>query len=443
MKIPARPPDLEPLLGQPEVLGELFEAMTAWLDEGTRHPYRHWDEVRRRPPPAGMTRETFWAALKIGRGLNSRPLPLRDAQGRRFVFGVPDEVLEGLAYVDRNAAGEIARTEAVTNAATRDQYLQRSLLEEAITSSQLEGAATTREVAKEMIRTRRAPRTVDERMILNNFRAMQHIRELLDEPLTPALVCRLQAILTEETLDKADAAGRLRRSDEGVEVVDPYGEVLHRPPPAETLPERLEAMCAFANGESPGYYVPPVVRAILLHFWLAYDHPFVDGNGRTARALFYWSMLKQGFWLAEFLSISRILEGAPAQYGRAFLLTETDDNDTTYFLIHQLGVIKRAIEDLHVYLDRKLAEQQALRRTLRGSRDLNHRQVALVQHALTHPDTEYTAESHRAWHNVALQTARNDLEQLVARDLFDKTRRSKAYVYSPLPDLAERLRERG
>lgn len=60
-----------------------------------------------------------------------------------------------------------------------------------------------------------------------------------------------------------------------------------------------------------------MLRAILLHFWLAYDHPFEDGNGRTARSLFYWYMRTQGYWLVEYLLISNILRKAPAQYTRA------------------------------------------------------------------------------------------------------------------------------
>ena len=84
------------------------------------------------------------------------------------------------------------------------------------------------------------------------------------------------------------------------------------------------------------------IRAIILHFWLAYGHPFVDGNGRTARALFYWAMLHEGYWLFEFISISNILRKAPAQYGLSFLYSETDDNDLTYFIVAQTKVIRRA-----------------------------------------------------------------------------------------------------
>jgi len=156
-----------------------------------------------------------------------------------------------------------------------------------------------------------------------------------------------------------------------IRIVDPAdGEILHTPP-AETLPARVAAMCDFANGGHDGPFIPPAIRAILVHFWLAYDHPFVDGNGRTARALFYWSMLRQGYWLTEFISISRVLNKARAQYARAFLYTETDNNDATYFILHQLRVVRRAIDDVFDYLRRKSKEVRDLESRLERREDLN------------------------------------------------------------------------
>ena len=157
-------------------------------------------------------------------------------------------------------------------------------MEEAITSSQLEGAATTREVAKDLIRTGRKPRDNSEQMILNNFRTMQKIREWKDLPLTPELVFDIHRLVTDNTMEDPTAAGRLRREDEKRVVADDTGEVYHDPPDARELPARLEAMCAFANGATPDNFIHPAVRAVLLHFWLAYDHPFVDGNKRIAFA---------------------------------------------------------------------------------------------------------------------------------------------------------------
>ena len=139
------------------------------------------------------------------------------------------------------------------------------------------------------------------------------------------------------------------------------GEIYHVPPPVEQLEERLEMMCAFANADMPGF-IHPAVRSIILHFWLAYDHPFVDGNGRTARALFYWSMLRHGYWLFEFISISSVINKARGRYASSFLLSESDDNDLTYFLLAQVTVIQQAITNLHAYLERKAGEVGALQR---------------------------------------------------------------------------------
>jgi Fic family protein len=182
------------------------------------------------------------------------------------------------------------------------------------------------------------------------------------------------------------------------------------------------------------------VRAILLHFWLAYDHPFVDGNGRTARALFYWSMLREGYWLCEYISISRILRKAPVRYGRAFLYTETDDNDLTYFLLFQLGVLRRAIEELGSHLKRKALEVREVQALLRSSPLLNHRQLALLTHALKHPGHPYTVQSHRASHAVVYETARSDLLDLVERDLLVRSPMGRKHVFSAPADLTERLK---
>jgi Fic family protein len=378
--------------------------------------------------------------MKIGRWRNAKQLPLLDKKGNPFQFHVPDDVAQQLHMIDMGAGGRIGMPAPVTNPQTRDQYLVSSLIREAITSSQLEGAVTTREVAKELIRTGRSPRDRSERMILNNFRTMREIIDLRDKPLTPDMIFHIHGKVTDGTLDKPDAGGRFRRADETITVEDDTGKIFHHPPKAEELPERMDRMCAFANGESPGYFIHPAVRAMLLHFWLAYDHPFLDGNGRTARALFYWAMLHHGYWLFEFVSISDILRRAPARYYTAFLHTETDDNDATYFLVHQAEVIRRAILHLHAYIDRKTKDLEESQQLLKKWGTLNHRQVAIIGHAMRHPGTTYTIEGHQRSHDTAYDTARRDLLELAKEKLLTMTKRGRAMIFTAAPDLAEELK---
>ncbi len=332
--------------------------------------------------------------------------------------------------------------QAIDSPEARDRYIVRSLFDEAITSSQLEGAATTREVATEMLRSGRPPRDKNERMILNTYRTMQRIRELRASSLTPAVVFDLHRLVTEGTLTNPDAAGRLRSDQEDIRGGDEIeGTVFHVPPPASQLGARLDALCALANGETPDFFIHPVIRAILLHFGLAYDHPFVDGNGRTARALFYWSMLRQGYELFEFISISQILLRAPVRYAEAFLHTETDDNDLTYFILHQAGVIREAVETLRAYVLRKTAELRTAEKRLHGLGGLNHRQQALLTHALREPATRYLIVAHQRSHNVTHQTARDDLFDLVQRGLLIVQREGWRYVFVAPTDLGQKLEQ--
>lgn len=404
--------------------------------------YRHWDALRYLEPPAGLALDEWWVGIKFARQQLSSPTPLLDRTGRPFTVATPGVLWQLLQQVDRDASGQIAISEQVTNPATRTTYLVSSLIEEAITSSQLEGASTSRHVAKEMLRSGRTPRTKSEQMILNNYRAMNFVREHRDDELTADLVLSLHRIVTVDTLDDPGAAGRLQTpAEERIAVFDELGELLHAPPTAEELPDRLRSMCAFANAEpgSADDYLHPVVRSVILHFWLAHDHPFEDGNGRTARALFYWSMLHRGYWLAEFLTVSSILKEGPSRYARSYLYTEWDDNDLTYFVLYQLEVIRRAIGGLKGYLRRKMTEVRETETLLRRT-DLNHRQSALLGNALRTPGASYSFQSHARSHGVAYQSARNDLLDLENRGLLEKRRRGRQHVFFPVDDLAGLLR---
>ncbi|MCB1083642.1 MAG: Fic family protein, partial [Simkania sp.] len=321
MKKPRTPPKVSGIKNA----SKFQKAISAARDLENKKKYRHWDTLRHLSPPEGLTLEEWWTGIKIHRMGGRKEISLKDVKGRLFNYTMTDFVTEQLHKIDLGSGGSIGIPEPIMNPQTRNQYLARSLMQEAITSSQLEGAVTVRAAAKAMLRTGRPPRDKNEQMVLNNYQMMQRIQKWKDQPLTESLIFEMHRQVTEKTLEKEDAAGRLRKKEEKVVIEDvSTHEILHAPPPASQLRKRLEAMCDFANGKTPEYFVHPVVRAIILHFWLAYDHPFVDGNGRTARALFYWSMLRQGYWLFEFISISEVILRAPSKYAVSFLQTETD-----------------------------------------------------------------------------------------------------------------------
>lgn len=443
MKIPQKPPPFEELLNEAMNSGSLTTIFERAKSVDPKGRYLHWDDLRLRTPPPGLDHRQWWFGTAFSRRGIARNLPLQPTDGPPFRFSNIDAVQEMVHRIDQRASGQILADDVVTNLRSSDRYLVSSLAEEAITSSQLEGASTTRQVAKELLASGRKPRDRSEQMIVNNFQGMIYAQDLAKDPLTPTDILDLHRILTEDTLDDPADAGRLQRpGDDRIAVY--WGTLLlHRPPPAEELEQRLEAMCRFANGEATEGFIHPVVRAIILHFWLAYDHPFVDGNGRTARALFYWAMLHEGYWLAQYLSVSSILRKGPVKYARSYLLTETDDNDITYFVIFQLQVIERAIESLHDYLARKAMENRELEILLHGSPLLNHRQLVVLRDALRDPSEPFTIQPQARRHRVAYESARSDLLGLEKLGLLSKQKVGKKYVFRSMPDLTDRLRSLG
>lgn len=446
MKLPRHAPSLKSLLSADSDALPLIFALPTPIGAEVSGEYSHWDNIWRSTSfPTGLNSERLWLAIKLARNVGRRHLILSDKAAQPFSIALSDSMLRRLHFLDREAAGSILGLERGEDKESRDGYLVRSLIEEAMTSSQLEGASTTRVVAKEMLRTGRQPRDRSEAMIFNNYHAMQKIRQWHDEPLSTERILEIHRIICGDTLDDLTCSGRFRHPDELIRVYDPNdGTLLHDPPPAEELPARMERLCAFANDQTAGRFLHPIVRAICLHFQIGYDHPFVDGNGRVARALFYWAMGRAGYWLSEFLSISSVLRKDPKQYALAYLWTEDDEGDLGYFVDHQLRVLEQAVEGFRGYLKRKKEEGERARTLLKTNSELavllNHRQKALLLHALKNPTRLYRIAEHQGIHQVAYQTARNDLLELTNMRFLQKIRERKTFAFHAVRDLAARMK---
>lgn len=408
--------------------------------------YMGWHKFRFQRMPEGVTPEQAWAALKISRGFNGRPFGMQDLQGKRFTYWLPNALLGHLHEIDKHGGGEIGAASCAARGAFKERFLVSSLMADAIASSHIEGAATTTKVAKEMLRTRRSPRSRDEQMILNNYRTIVRVKELTAEPLTVELLCEIQAGMTEGTLHDSSAMGRLRNASEDDTAVYRQDTLLHRPPPAATLHSRLEALCAYANktqDASGRDFVHPVVRAVLLHFRLGYEHPFVDGNGRTARAIFHWYMLKHGYRLFEYLPVSAIIRNTVTQYMTAYWLAEHDENDATYFVAYHLRAIGLALREMLSRLERKQREMDLRVTAAAKGVPLKYRQRSLLVHALKNPGAVYTVVSHGTSHAVSPLTARKDLCALRKLRLLEESRQGKRHIWIAPNDLEERLKRLG
>lgn len=243
--------------------------------------------------------------------------------------------------------------------------------------------------------------------------------------------------MTRDTLaDEADA-GRFRQNNDVVVEDGITHKVVHTPPSYEEIPIFMEDLTRFFNESKSPVFIHPIIRGIIIHFMIGYMHPFVDGNGRTARALFYWYMLKQNYWLTEFLSISRIIITTKKSYERMYLYSETDNNDIGYFIQYNLQVLEKAFKQLKVYLDRKTAEKQLANTFLRLG-NINKRQAVIIKMFYDNPKEVITVKDVEVKFQITAATAKSDIVGLMKQGFlseisFNKVK--KGYIKSPQFDL--------
>ena len=190
-------------------------------------------------------------------------------------------------------------------------------------------------------------------------------------------------------------------------------KVIYTPPSHKEIPEFVETLCDFFNNDdSSRTFIHPIIRGIIVHFMLAYMHPFVDGNGRTARALFYWHMLKEKYWLTEYMSISRVIAKSKPSYEKSFRYVESDQNDIGYFVAYNLKALEISFQQLRDYIQRKQREKKAAS-TFMMAGNINQRQAMILQRLKEEPDTILTVKDVQEQFSVSSMTARKDLSDLV------------------------------
>lgn len=391
--------------------------------------YLYWSDVKYRVP-SGMTDIELWSKVKLVRNQTDVKIWTQD----HIHFSLTNTMQRLCHDFDMNFGGSWGASKIFPDdKTTQELYLISSIMEEAIASSQMEGAATTREAAKEMLRKKVSPRDKNQRMILNNYNTINFIRDHAKEKLTPALVMQIHGMMTENALDVPDAVGRLRRDDEHIVVGNGItGEFVHTPPSAGCLNEFLNNLCAFFNDEDTEIFVHPIIRAITIHFLIGYYHPFADGNGRTARALFYWYMMKSDYWLVQYLSISRIIKGSKKSYEKAFLYSESDGNDIGYFIQYNLDVLLKSFDALSRYIKRKNNEKKKAEKLLHLG-DITKRQSQILSLCIENPDIVLVSTDIVVKFGVTPNTAKSDLRKLVEKGYLSEISlngRTKGYIRS-------------
>ena len=392
-----------------------------------QNDYLYWSQLKYKAkdtPP-----EELWQAVKLYRVLNQRTIKFGKYT---FSYVLTDYIQQALHLFDMHIGGTLTSNMGIAETDTH-KFMMSSIMEESIASSQIEGANTTRKKAKEMIQKGIKPKTKSEVMIVNNYNTMQYIVQHKNNPLTPESLLHLHQLISHKPLDIEAEEGTFRTHND-IYVVDfSSSEVVHTSPDASEIPELIGELCTFFNTNTHNF-IHPLIKACILHFMIGYIHPFTDGNGRTARALFYWYMLKSGYWLTEYLSISRIIKESKSQYEKAFLYTEADDNDLSYFISYQLKAMEKAFDALKDYINRKQKEifQASQFMKIAG---VNERMAQIIKIIYDDPERILSIKEIENRFLVSNYTARTDLKQLVDLGFLEAisvNKKKQSYIKSPL-----------
>lgn len=410
--------ELIPLMAELELNGTLIPIINDYL---------FWDKVKYRVSTCSP--EDLWASVKLFRRLRYSQISFGKYS---FAFMITDSMQRLLHEFDLHIGGNLGSNIGIAES-DKTKFIVSSIMEEAISSSQIEGAVTTRKKAKEMILQEKKPRNKSEQMILNNFETMKHIVQHKQERLTPKGILEIHKLISAGTLDNPGDVGNFRENND-IHVIDhAKSEIVHTPPPHNELSQIIDELCTFFNSDNKSHFIHPIIKGCVIHFMIGWLHPFADGNGRTARALFYWYMLRAGYWLTEFLSISRIIQDSKIQYEKAFLYTETDNNDLGYFVHYHLKTMDKAYAALKEYINRKQREvsQAASFMKIPG---VNDRMAQILKIVYDDGDRVLTTKEIENRFNVSNFTARMDLKTLVTMGYLETiqvTKQKKNFIKSP------------
>jgi len=368
--------------------------------------YLYWDKIKYKSKKHKP--EELWNAIKFHRYLKSNTIKFGKYS---FHYVITDYMQRALHQFDLHIGGNLGSNIGIAET-DKTKFVISSIMEEAISSSQMEGANTTRKKAKEMIQKEQRPKNKSEQMIMNNFITMKHIVGHKNEAITPENILYIHKLISYKTLNDFEDEGRFRDNNEVFVVDHSTSEIVHTPPSKGELEILIKDLCSFCNTESANF-IHPIVKGCIVHFMIGWIHPFTDGNGRTARALFYWYLLKQGYWLTEYLSISRIIQDTKGQYEKAYLYSEIDENDLSYFITYHIKTMEKAFHALKDYINRKQKEVFQAAKFMKIP-NVNDRMAQILK--ILHDDSEriFNTKEIETRFDISNFTARSDLRNLVA-----------------------------
>lgn len=374
-------------------------------------------------------RVDIWGDIQTRRKIMSRKVPLKDQKGNEFWFLVPpstEKIIHNIDVVAKKTIDELTTKEIQRN------LVVDSIIDEAFYSSVIEGAFSTKKRTKELVKAKN-PKNKSEKMILNNYNALIFILENLHQDLNEEIFITLHKLITDGTLEEDEITEKYR--DDYVYV---WGESATKTDPIYVAPHHEEVqpmmddLFEFIKEEKESFFIHPIIKAFIIHFYIAYVHPFFDGNGRVARAFSYMYLLKNNYDFFKFFSISSVVNKKRNKYYKAIKDTEDYDGDLTYFISSFAEITQESLYEVIEKLVKELSHEVLLQNLEEEEIILNNRQKKFLNYMKKKDNNITTFEEYQKRMKVSYETARRDLSELKELGIFRKVKKGKKFLFKYL-----------
>ena len=375
--------------------------------------------------PSTIRLNEFWTELVKFRQAKAEFLPFKDQTGRLFWFVLTPKLQEYLHQVDSRGKDSLY---SVVKDEIKTELAEQALIEEAMFSSVIEGAFSTIARARELIVEGKEPKDTSDQMVANNGRVMRHVLEQREAPCSIELMHAVQRMVTEKTLENEADAGRFR--DGPVYVVNQRHQTIYEAPLAETVQSSMEALVDWINEAEQQPFIHPILRAAIIHTYLVYVHPYVDGNGRSARAMFYWYLLKHHYEFFRYFSISSIIQETRQRYYKVLKDMEDYGADATYVLLYMAESVVRAIEVILQRITERYRRDILFANIRERQIILSDRQTRFLKSLTVSKEKRGTIAKYQKDFKVVYETARRDLAQLETLGILARSKQSRQFIYT-------------
>ncbi|MGN0492135.1 MAG: Fic family protein [Acutalibacteraceae bacterium] len=275
--------------------------------------------------------EDFDAFLQTLDELYYKALPLSDFDGNSIVF------IENHAAINQNAVKLLLQSQ--------DQHFGiKAAEDEIIATSAIESIDFSRDSVRRILKGM-APNDEQENRILGVKHGLEFIADTGNK-ITEDNLYKLYMMTVGDFLTGDDKLldGNLYRHDTVYVVSD---RVEHSGLEHKKVPEFMKSLIAFINAEDD---INDLIKAAIIHFYIAYVHPYFDGNGRMARLMHLWFLIQKGYQSALFIPFSSQIEKSRKAYYDAFTAVEENKNysgkiDVTPFILYFINNVYNKINE--------------------------------------------------------------------------------------------------